>query len=109
MPLVSGLVGLAGVICVVVFWPSSSGGGFYWIRSAIGGALAWFGIWQLKVAIFGTEKQIWRAAAGDVKVWKETAVAAPSIFRIKDVIFVLAVLVLLLLVIIVVSWVGVRN
>lgn len=65
--------------------------------------LAWFGIWQLKVAISATGEQIWRAVDGDVEVWKETGVAAPSTLRIKDVLFVFAALVMLLLAILSVS------
>jgi hypothetical protein len=82
---------------VIIFWPPPGSGGLYWIRSAIGGVLAWFDLWDLKVAIFATEEQIWRAVAGDVDVWKETGVAAPSAFKIKEVIFLFVALVMLLL------------
>ena len=97
VPLVSGLVSCAAAISLVLFWQPPDSSGFYWIRNLIGTALAWYGIWQFKVAMFATDDQIWRAAAGDVDVWKERAVAAPSVFSIRDVLFTFAMFVLLML------------
>jgi hypothetical protein len=97
VPLVSGLVSCAAAIFLAVLWQPPTSSGFYWVRNGIGAALAWYGTWEFKVAIFATDDQISRGVAGDVDVWKETAVAAPSILRIKDVILILAMLVILTL------------
>ena len=35
VPLISGLLGLAGVICLVVFWPPPSSGALYWVRKRL--------------------------------------------------------------------------
>jgi hypothetical protein len=90
VPLVSGLVGVAGAISVAVFWPAPNSAGIYWIRNAICGVLAWYGIWQFKAMIFATDEQIWRAATGNAEVWNETAMTAPSAFKIKDIRFIFA-------------------
>jgi hypothetical protein len=89
VPLISGLVCLAGAISVLVFWTAPSGGLLYWIRGAVFGGLAWLGIWDLKVATFATDGQIRRAtSANDDEVWRERGVAAASVFRLKDILFI---------------------
>src|SRR5215472_13323254 len=103
VPLVSGFVSCAAAIFLAVLWQPPTSSGFYWLRNGIGAALARYGTWQFKVAIFATDDQVSRAVAGDIDVWKEIAVAAPSILRIKDVILMLAMLVLLALLTVVIS------
>lgn len=104
VPLTSGLVYLAGAISVLVFWTEPSDTLLYWTRGAAFSVLAWLGIWNLKVAAFATDRQIWRAtSANDDEVWREKEVTAPSAFRLKDILFVLAAVGLLLIVIVIVG------
>jgi hypothetical protein len=92
VPLISGLVCLAGAVCVIIFWPPPANVVLYWLRGGIFTILAWSGIWDLKVTIFATPAQIQRATSGDSDVFREDTVAAPSAFRLKDILFVLAAL-----------------
>ena len=105
VPLISGLLCLAGAISALIFWTAPSSDPLYWLRGAIFGLLAWIGIWDLKVAAFASDDQIQRATSGDVEVWKEHGVAAPSAFKLKDVLFTIYALGILLIFVIVVDWV----
>jgi len=60
------------------------------------------GILDLKIGLFATERQLFRAVSGDPQVFKE---AAPSAFRIKDIIFAFVVIVLLTFTTIFVRWI----
>jgi hypothetical protein len=99
VPLTWGLLDAGGAICVIVLWPPPDGGILYWLRAGIFGVFAWMGVWNIKVAVFATDNQIQGAVAKDAQVWAEKEIAAPSIFKLKDMLFSAAGLGLLLLVI----------
>jgi hypothetical protein len=89
VPLVSGVVALAFAVALLALWKTPAGI-FYWVRGLIFGLLAWYGLWNLKVAAFASDDQVRRAVSGDVEVWKERDVAAPSAFDLRDVAFLIA-------------------
>lgn len=105
VPLVWGLVCLAGATGVLVLWPPPSNHILYWARSALFGFLAWMGIWDLKVVAFASSDQIHRATSGDVEVWKEHGVAVPSAFKLQDILFMASAFGVLLIFIVIVGWV----
>lgn len=103
LKVVWGVVCLSGTICVVTFWPES--GALYWLRNVIGGGAAWVGIWNLKVGIFATDDQLKRASSGDAAVFRESALALPSPFSVKDILLVLGVLVVLVVGVVALRWI----
>ena len=105
VPLIWGLLYLAAATGVLAFWPTPSNHILYWVRSALFGLLAWMGIWDLKVAAFASDDQIQRVTSGDVEVWKEHGVAAPSAFKFQDVLFIVSAFGVLLIFIVIVGWV----
>jgi len=76
----------------------------YWVRGAIFGLLTWYGLWDLKVAAFASDNQIRRTTAGDGEVWKESGMAAPSTFPLKDLFFPISAFSALLIFIVIVGW-----
>jgi hypothetical protein len=103
VPLISGVVALAAATTLLVLWAAPSGF-FYWVRGAIFTLLTWFGLWDLKVAAFASDDQVRRATAGDVGVWKEDKMAAPSAFKMQDVLFLVCALCVLLIFIVIVGF-----
>jgi hypothetical protein len=109
VPLISGVVALAAATALLAVWVAPSGL-FYWVRGAIFGFLTWYGVWDLKVAAFASDHQIDRATSGDVEVWKERDVAAPSAFDLQDVLFMSAAFGVFLIFIVVICYIlGLLN
>jgi hypothetical protein len=102
VPLISGVVALAIAVAVLAIWTAPTGF-LYWVRNGIFGLLTWYGLWDLKIAAFARDDQIHRATSGDVEVWKEAGVVAPSAFDPRDILFLLAALSVLLIFVTVVA------
>jgi hypothetical protein len=106
VPLVWGLLDLAAATGVLLLWPPPSNHILYWARGALFGFLAWMGIWDLKVVAFASDDQIRRATTGDVEVWREHGVAAPTAFKLQDVLFTASAFLALLIFIVIVGCVA---
>jgi hypothetical protein len=102
VPLVSGVVALAAATTLLALWTAPSGFSS-WVRGTIFALLTWFGLWDLKVAAFASDDQVRRATGGDVDVWKEDKMGAPSAFKLQDVLFLVFTLCVLLIFIVIVG------